>query len=146
MSKLANHGFLTLIALGIAFSSTAAVDDKDELKGLYEITSGEKGGEAIPQEEIKGSMVRISDDAIVVTDKNTKEVYAASYKLDDKQKPRQITMTSKLAPQEGIVAKGLIEKDGDTVKLIYALPTGETPTEFKAQQNQLLFVMKRVKE
>ena len=40
------------------------------------------------------------------------------------------------------MAKGLIEKKGDTVKLIYALPGGETPTEFKTKEKQLMFVLK----
>ncbi len=56
-------------------------------------------------------------------------------------------MKSKITPYtdkkgEEVTAKGLIEKDGDTVKLIYALPGGEMPTEFKTKEKQLMFVMK----
>ena len=43
------------------------------------------------------------------------------------------------------IARGLIQKDGDTVRLIYALPTGEVPAGFKTKEKQLLFVMKKVK-
>ena len=54
-------------------------------------------------------------------------------------------MTSKLETKEDAVAKGLIEKDGDTVRLIYALPDGQTPTEFKTGEKQLMFVMKVIR-
>ena len=42
-------------------------------------------------------------------------------------------------------AKGLIEKEDDTVRIIYALPGGDLPTEFRTKDKQLLFVMKKVK-
>jgi hypothetical protein len=53
-------------------------------------------------------------------------------------------MTSMLAPTKGETVKGLIEKDGEQLRLIYALPGGAMPKEFKTQEKQLLFVMKPV--
>ena len=52
-------------------------------------------------------------------------------------------MTSTLAPVKGEVAHGLIEKDGDTVKLIYAIRGGAAPDDFTTEENQLMFVMKK---
>ena len=46
------------------------------------------------------------------------------------------------APKEA-EAVGLVKREGDTVTLIYALPGGKPPTEFKTQERQNLFVLKR---
>jgi uncharacterized protein (TIGR03067 family) len=117
-----------------------------ELLGGYTIISGERYGEKEPKERIEGTTVRIADDAIIVMDKDKKEVYAQTYKIDSSSKPWKITLKSKITPKnqsdEDIVAKGLIKKDGDTVTLIYALPGGEMPTEFKTKEKQLMFVLK----
>jgi len=47
------------------------------------------------------------------------------------------------APKKGETTSGIIERDGDSVKICYALPGGKTPTEFKAAENQQYFVLKR---
>jgi len=115
-----------------------------ELVGGYTIISGERFGLKEPEERIKGSTVRFSDDRVVVTDKDKKEVYGAAYELEPGEGATRIKMTSKLGSQEGEVARGLIEKKGDEIRLIYALPGGQEPTEFKTKEKQLMFVMKNV--
>jgi uncharacterized protein (TIGR03067 family) len=119
-----------------------------ELVGRYQLVSGEKDGHSIPSDRIKGSTMRIAANAMTTFDKDEKEVYVATYELDTSTRPWRITMTAKVAPDkgEGSKASGLIEKNGDTVKLIYALPGGNTPSEFKAGQNQQLFVLKKIAE
>ena len=55
-------------------------------------------------------------------------------------------MTSQVEGSSGEIARGLIQQDKDddnVVRLVYALPTGETPTEFKTKEKQLMFVMKK---
>ena len=126
----------------------------DDLLGGYTIIAGEKYGEKEDPERLAGTTVRIAEDAIIVLDKEKKEVYAQTYKIDTKAKPWKITLETKITPYpekkgdslerkgEDRIAHGLIEKDGDTVKIIYALPGGERPTEFKTKEKQLMFVMK----
>jgi uncharacterized protein (TIGR03067 family) len=118
----------------------------NELIGRYQLVSGEKDGQPIPDERIKGSTMRIAANAMTTFDKDEKEVYVATYELDTSAKPWRITMTAKVAPDKGEGAKtsGLIEKNGDTIKLVYALPGGKTPTEFKAGDKQQLFVLKKM--
>ena len=116
-----------------------------DLIGGYTIVSGEKYGIKEPAERIEGTTVRFAEDAIIVLDKEMKEVYAQTYKIDTSSTPWKITMTSKITPTKGTEnteAKGLIEKSGDTVKLIYAVSGGEMPTEFKTKEKQIMFVMK----
>ncbi len=138
---------LTAVSLALLLQDPAAPAKGDdlakELVGEYAIASGEEAGRDLPAAEIKGSLVRFSADRVVVTDKRTKEIFGATYTLGNSGTPRRVTLVSKLAPMEGTVAQGLIEKDGDTIRLIYALPGGKAPTEFKTGEKQLMFVMKR---
>jgi len=141
-------------AAGLLVLPSALADDKAkrnasdapaDLIGAYTIVSGEKYGITEPAERIAGTTVRFAEDAIIVLDKEKKEVYAQTYKIDTASTPWKITMKSKITPYKGaddMEAKGLIQKDGDTVKLIYAIPGGEMPTEFKTKDKQLMFVLK----
>ena len=116
-----------------------------DLIGGYTIVAGEKFGIKEPAERIEGTTVRFAEDAIIVLDKDKKEAYVQTYKIDATTSPWTIVMKSKVTPYktgEEQVAKGLIEKNGDTVKIIYALPGGEMPTEFKTKEKQIMFVMK----
>lgn len=141
-----------LLASGLAVaqdaaSKTATRNDKactpEDLVGHYTIVSGEKEGLKEPAERIKGTVVTFTRDRVVVTDKDRKERYSASYKLESEKNPVDIIMTSRVEGSAGEVARGLIKKEGELVHLIYALPTGEIPTGFKTREKQLMFVMKK---
>lgn len=110
------------------------------LEGGYTIVSGEKAGKAIPEAEIQGSVVRFTGDKILGTDKDKKEFFSATYTLDPSKTPWAIEMTSQ-QPKEA-KASGLIKKEGDTITIVYALPGGAAPKEFKTREGQQLFVLK----
>jgi uncharacterized protein (TIGR03067 family) len=112
------------------------------LEGVYTITSGERDGKPIPEERIKGSVVAFAGDKIVATDKDKKEFFAATYALDTASKPWVIKMKS-TTPKDG-EAIGLVKKEDDTVTLVYALPGGAPPKEFKAGDKQHLFVLENM--
>jgi uncharacterized protein (TIGR03067 family) len=115
----------------------------ESLVGRYVIVGGEKEGVKEPDERIKGTVVTFSKDMVVVADKDKKEIYSASYKLNATTNPCDITMTSRVESSGGEIARGLIQKEGDTVRLVYALPTGEVPAVFKTKEKQLMFVLKK---
>ena len=82
---------LSLAALLFASTATFADDDEPKLKdsgapakliGAYTIVGGEKYGEKEDMDRLEGTTVRIAEDAIVVLDKDKKEVYVQTYKLD----------------------------------------------------------------
>ena len=138
---------LAPLAAALLCAAAALADEADKkpgLEGTYTITKGERGGKAIPEAEIKGTVVAFTRDKVTATDKDKKEFYAATYTLDTKSKPWKIIMTS-TAPKKGDKAAGVIKTDGDMVTLCYALPGGKTPTGFKAGDKQQCFVLKRVK-
>ena len=115
----------------------------NSLVGRYDIVAGEKEGVTEPPERIHGTIVVFTKDTVVVSDKDKKDIYSASYKLEPTTSPCGITMTSRVEKSAGEIARGLIEKEGDTVRLIYALPTGELPAGFKTKEKQLMFVLKK---
>ncbi len=115
----------------------------EDLVGRYFIISGEKYGMAEPEDRVKGTVVTFSKDDVLVADKDKKELYSATYRLDSTKNPATIIMTSRVRGSSGEEARGLIEKDGDTVRLIYALPTGEIPRGFQTREKQLMFVLKK---
>ena len=130
-------------------STTKAADKSttpESLVGRYVITSGEKEGMKEPEERIKGTTVTFTKETVIVADKDKKEIYSASYTLDTTTTPSQITMTSRVEGSAGEVVRGLIQQDKDddkVIRLVYALPTGEVPKEFKTKEKQLMFVLKK---
>ncbi len=116
----------------------------DALVGGYTVVSGEKFGQPEPAERVYGTTVKFTADTVTVTDKRDLEMYSATYQLDTSGTPWRIAMTATAAPNSGDVARGLIEKSGDTLRLIYALPGTEAPTEFKTKPGQLMFEMKNL--
>src|SRR5688572_8502647 len=124
---------LLLAVFGFTAAGPTAADDKGtptKLEGIYTIVSGERDGKAIPEEEIKGSVVTFKGDRVIGTGKDQKEFFAATYRLDTSAKPWKIAMTS-TAPTKGEKTSGVIETEGDMLRICYALPGGQTPTEFK---------------
>ena len=149
----------SLIAAGLALAFLAAQDPADAKKGdpvpenllgTYKIVSGEHEGEVVPADRIEGTRVRITGDTIVTTGNDGKDIYVAKYNLSTASKPYKLAMTATGTPEggEGAKADGLIEVDGDTVRIIYAPEGGTTPTEFKsaADSGQNLFVLERIEE
>ncbi len=118
-----------------------------DLVGSYELILGEDNGKEVSEDKIKGSTVRITDDDIVMVDMDNKDVYVTKYKLDTKSKPFRITMTEIGGPRgrKGEKAVGIIERDGDKVRLCYSYEGGIVLTEFKTKpgEKQLCFTMKR---
>jgi len=138
--------FAALILVGMqAKIEENKTTDKNALAltGDYLIVSGEKYGQKEPDDRIVGTLVHFTDDRIFVEDRDHKSTpYIADYTLDTSKTPCVITMTKLLEPNKGETVRGLVERDGDQLRLIYALPGGDMPKEFKTKDKQLMFVMK----
>ena len=141
---------ITALAL-VTFLGMAMAEDKkaekvkSELDGTYTIVSGERAGKEIPADHFTGAIVMFEGDKVLGTDKDKKEFFASSFKIDTSATPHKIMMVS-TTQNKGQKADGVIEVKGDTIRLAYALPGGETPTDFKTKGEQHYFVMKKVKK
>jgi uncharacterized protein (TIGR03067 family) len=141
ITKFLGAAVLVLYALAVtAQDRPGEKDDAAKLEGTYTIISGEEGGEKIPEERIKGSIVRFTKDRITGTDPDKKEFFAATYTLDTNRTPWRIKMRS-TTPKEAETT-GLIKKEDEKVTIIYALPGGPEPTEFKTREGQQMFELK----
>jgi uncharacterized protein (TIGR03067 family) len=143
-----NYSTRALIATILLFMGATACTNQStdepkstQLVGVYRIISGERNGTPISPEELDQATVTISRDTIAAYDKERKETFAAAYTIETERSPWQITMTSTKAPETGVVSKGLVQADQEQVKLIYALPNGQAPTEFKTGEQQQMFVL-----
>src|SRR5690349_9794537 len=76
------------------------------LTGEYRIISGERNGALIDQKELSDATITIRDKTITAYDRERKETFAATYTLETKQTPWEITMISTKAPEVGVIAKG----------------------------------------
>lgn len=162
-----------LLATLVVFASVcglASADDKSKpddktktgdakLSGTYTIVSGEENGKAVPKDHIDGSIVVFTETSVIGTDKAKKEFFSATYTVDTSKTPWHIHMTNAGPADKKDTdgkkgtgdnkkdteksSEGLIKVDGDTVTVIYALPGGKAPTEFKTADKQNMFVLKR---
>lgn len=140
------------LAFSLAALSAAQADDEKnpgkadaaKLEGTYTIVGGEDEGRKVDPSRYQGSIVKITKTRFIGTDKDRKEFFAADYTIDTSKKPWGVTMKS-TSPKEH-ETRGLIKKEGDTVTIVYALPGGEPPTEFKTKEKQHLFVLKPVRD
>lgn len=143
MHLIKRFSFSVAFLLAVLPSCTGRASDTPkaaDLTGEYRIISGERNGNSLDPKELD-AVITIRDITITAYDKDRKETFSATYTIDTVRKPWQITMTSIKAPEAGVVAKGLIDIDQDRVRLIYALPKGQTPTDFKAGEQQHMFVL-----
>ena len=134
---------MAFCVLGQSTTPVQPVDETAGLTGMYLMVSIEKNGEKLPERQVQGQMVRITQDRIIATDKESKQTFAASYRLNASNTPWNITMKS-IAPQAGLDARGLVKREGDMVWLIYHHPGGDVPTEFKTKQKQLMVVLRKL--
>jgi uncharacterized protein (TIGR03067 family) len=146
MKHLATVGMtFVLLASGItAFAQDAEKPSKNPLLGEYIMVSGKDNGETVPEERIKGNLVRITEDTITAVDHDEKEIYVAKYTLDTTHTPYKIMMTVAGGPRDskGDKAEGIVELKGDTLRMAYAYAGGEIPKDFKTiGKKQLEFTM-----
>lgn len=122
---------------------------KRELSGVYQIAS--TGGDSGPLHgpRIGDYSIVISENSIKTFDREGIKVFDSGYQLNTLQLPNAITMTASLTPEprrDGVVLTGNIEKSGDTIRLIYALPGGDDPRGFEVGPKQELLVLTKTSE
>ncbi|HEY2786881.1 MAG TPA: TIGR03067 domain-containing protein [Fimbriiglobus sp.] len=147
MSLLRTLSVLTAaVFVGPAFGQNATKADKAaaSLDGTYKAVSGERDGKALTENQLKGLTFRFDGEKMEISDKSGKVIHKCTHTIDTASKPWRITMkmTDTLGNKTVV---GLVEKTGDTVRIIYPLAGGETPTEFKTKEKQEMYTLKMQK-
>jgi uncharacterized protein (TIGR03067 family) len=143
MPKLFRRGSFLAVVFCV-FAAPLAADeqaiDPKKLEGAYTITTGERDGKPIPEADLTGCTVRITADKIVAADKSGTPFLNVTYTLDTAKKPCLVKMKSTATDAKEYM--GLVEREKDTVKIVYHMDGGEAPKEFKTKEKQVLLVMK----
>lgn len=147
MSMFVRAALVAMMSLTIySLSSSAFAAEKPKLEGQHPIISGERDGKALAEADIKGTTFRFTGDKVVGATKDGTEFLAADYTLDDSKTPVVIVMKLTAGTDKGKELKGLVERKDDTIRIIYAGPGADAPTEFKTKQNQAMYTLKVEKQ
>jgi len=135
---------LVLVA-GLSFQTYLFSEDaaeKPKLEGQHGIVAMERNGVALEQSDFKGATLRFNDGKIVGANKDGTEFLTANYTVDSDKKPCNIVLKITSGSNNGKELQGLIERKDDSIRLIFANPGGEKPTEFKTKENQVMYTLR----
>lgn len=115
--------------------------DQNELKGTWNITAFESGGNTPP--EIKGTFTFDGNDLkIKLADRD----HTGTFKLDGTKKPKEIDVTPGDGPEAGKVMKGIYAVSKDELKLALARSEKERPKSFdKPEETVIVITLKKDK-
>src|SRR5262249_47369122 len=122
--------FACLLPLSL-LAEEARRADRPNLDGTWTIVRGEKDGKPEPKDRIEGSVVVIKGNKITGSDKDKKEFFACTFTLDTSKKPWTIKMVSTEPKKDE--SRGILEKDGNTLKLCYQVRDAAPPTTFSTK-------------
>jgi uncharacterized protein (TIGR03067 family) len=141
---------LSVIGLLIAADSPRgdAKKDLDRIQGSWVAASGESKGNAIPDEQVKGTKFVLKGDKYSYTVGDTYQE-EGTLKVDPTKKPKTIDVTIAEGDDKGETQLGIYELDKDTLKLCFAPPGKDKtrPKDFStnAGNQQLLLALTREK-
>jgi uncharacterized protein (TIGR03067 family) len=143
MSKFVRVALVAVMGLTAYSMANSAQDtEKPKLEGQHEVVSGERDGKPIAEADIKGATFRFTDDKVVGATRDGTAFLTADYTLDASKMPCAIVIKITEGTDKGKELHGLVERKVDTVRIIYAAPGAEKPTEFKTKENQAMYTLK----
>jgi uncharacterized protein (TIGR03067 family) len=143
MSMFVRLALVAMMGLTITAMANSAQDkEKPKLEGQHQIIAGERDGKALNEADIKGYTFRFTGEKVVGASKDGTEFLAADFTLDPNKTPCVIVMKLTAGSDKGKELKGLVERKDNTIRIIYAGPGADAPTEFKTKQNQAMYTLK----
>jgi uncharacterized protein (TIGR03067 family) len=135
----------TVVAAGLLVVSGVVGQEKkeiDQLEGKWVVLSAERDGKA--WDAMKGAVRVNTGDKYVLTPKEGKAIPGAM-KIDPSKKPKTMDMSPTEGNFKDKTLLGIYEVDGDTLKICFAEPGKERPTEFTSKAGVVLVIHKREK-
>jgi uncharacterized protein (TIGR03067 family) len=142
MSMLLRSALVLVAAVSFQtylFSDDAA--EKPKLEGQHQIQAMERNGTPLNEADFKGATLRFTDGKLVGANKDGTEFITADYTIDSNKKPCAVVLKVTSGSSNGKELQGLIERKDNTIRLIFANPGGERPTEFKTKENQVMYTL-----
>jgi len=135
---------LVLVA-GLTFPTYVFSEEKPKLDGQHAIVAMERNGTALNEADFKGATIRITDGKLVGANKDGTEFLTADCTLDANKKPCAITLKITSGSNNGKELHGLVERKDNQIRVIFANPGGEKPTDFKTKENQVMYTLQAEK-
>lgn len=127
------------------FLFSADPAERPKVEGQHAIIAMERGGTAQDEATYKGATLRFSDGKFVGANKDGTEFLAADYTLTDDKNPCAINLKVTSGTNKGKDVQGLIDRNDNTIRLIFSNPGGDRPTEFKTKDNQTMYTLRAEK-
>ncbi len=128
----------------------AAKKDLQKLQGSWRLTSGEKDGKKLADEDVKKSHITWKgQSATLETPHQSSKKITATVTLDPTKSPRHMDWTRKAGPNAGKPMHAIYEFTGPDEYRVCFDPSGkERPKEFrtKSGSGHIMHVWKRVKK
>jgi uncharacterized protein (TIGR03067 family) len=128
---------------GVVGGAEKADQDAAKLVGTWNVVTEEKDGKQETADNIKDKQVRITRDTITCADKSKQTTMAAKYKLDTSKTPWHVQFTATEGEHKGKTMAGIMQLQGDTLRVCFAKPEKDAPAGFTTKQDQCCFTLKR---
>ena len=127
--------------------SDAVKKELAQLEGEWVMVSGERDGQALPEEYVK-SATRVAKDGVSTVTIAGMVVMKSKYTIDPTKKPKAIDFEPTEGESEGKKIQAIYELDGDTLRFCLAPSGKDRPTEFTAKEGsgRTMSVWKRAKK
>jgi uncharacterized protein (TIGR03067 family) len=106
--------------------------DLAQIQGEWVMVSGERDGQALPEQFVKTSR-RICQGDQTIAIVNGEIGLQAKFTLDPSKKPKTIDYDLTGGPNKGLIQLGIYEIDGDTLRFCQSTPGEPRPTAFDAK-------------
>jgi uncharacterized protein (TIGR03067 family) len=129
-----------LIAAGSPVDEETERDQK-RIQGTWQAVSGEVAGQNLPKQRLEDLTISFAGEKVTVTTSNGSR--ESTYKLDATKKPRAIDLTD----ENGRMAPGIYEFEGDTLRICVNQGGSDSPTSFRTKPDTRLrlYVFQRKK-
>jgi uncharacterized protein (TIGR03067 family) len=139
-----------VILVGLAGAEPPADAVKKDLallEGEWAMVSGERDGQALPEEYVKTGK-RVARDSVSTVTIGDMVILKSKFTIDPAKKPKAIDLVSLEGPTTGQKLHGIYELDGETVRICFASADKDRPTDFTTKEGsgRTLSVWKRVKK
>jgi uncharacterized protein (TIGR03067 family) len=147
--KVLGVAVLVTAAAAARAQDEAAGKDLKRMEGTWAVVVHEADGKKTTEEENKKADIKLEvKDGKYAVYFGEKKIATGTIKLDAGKKPRQIDAVAEDGPLKGKAMPGIYELNGDTMRVCFAQPGGERPTEFRTKEGtgQVLLGYKRLKK
>jgi uncharacterized protein (TIGR03067 family) len=145
MPDRTTHRLRLTLGLGAAFLLAAGLparadDDKKDaekelrhLEGTWKVVSREVDGQKVPDEEIKKLTLNIAAGGKAALLSEGTAIATADVTVFPAKKPKEIDLLFGQGENKGKTARGIYELKDDTLRICYAQPGRDRPTEFASK-------------